>query len=301
MAKINRKKWIRVLFGLATIGLLLLHFYVPRFITDLRNPIVGLIRTAPVIGAERQFPGADLTIQSTDGLKLVGQLQRTAVDSVKGCIILVHGIGSCKEYFKALATRINDWGYHALAIDQRAHGESQGRHCTFGAKEKQDIAAWVDYLKTQENIQAPIGIWGQSLGGAVALQSLGSNPALEFGIIESTFSNYQEVVHDYFAYHAGVHWRPFSNYLSGRAGRIAGFDAKTNNPIDDAQQIQQPVLIVHGTADQRISIDYGRANFEVIPSTQKQFLAIENANHLNVWAVGGETYFEQVRAFLDKE
>ncbi|MEM6723736.1 MAG: alpha/beta fold hydrolase [Bacteroidota bacterium] len=296
--RIRQKRWLKILLGLGIIGLLFLHFYVPRFITEIRNPILGLIRKAPEIALDKQYPGVPIMITSFDEVELVGHLERTPVDSAKGCILLIHGIGGYKEHFKALTAQLNSWGYHTLAIDQRAHGASGGKHCTFGAKEKKDIYSWVRYLQQQEKMEVPIGVWGQSLGGAVALQSLGTYPDIQFGIIESTFSNYQEVVHDYFKYHAGFNWRPFSNYLSDRAGRIAGFEARSNNPIDYAQKIHQPILVVHGTVDQRISIDYGRENFEAMPSLNKQFLEIKNAHHLNVWSVGGTDYLGQVHRFL---
>jgi len=186
-----------------------------------------------------------------------------------------------------------------VALDSRAHGESGGKHCTYGVKENQDVSELISLLLNQENSSENIGVWGQSLGGAIGLQSMALDKRIKFGIIESTFSDYKTIVNEYFSYHAGFNIRWLTNYFADRAGQIAGFDPINAQPRLHAKDISQPILIVHGAEDARINIKYGKENFENISSTQKKFLAIETANHVNVWKVGGEAYFESAISFLD--
>ena len=191
---------------------------------------------------------------------------------------------------------VYDLGFNAVAIDLRAHGSSTGDFCTFGAKEKFDVQN-----VTQELLQSGhhnIGIWGQSLGGAVGLQAMAIDDNLNFGIIESTFTRFRTITHDYADYHIGLQAPDLMDYLIDRSGEIANFDPQIAAPINFAQEIHQDILIVHGDQDRRISIDYGRANFEAISSKNKSFIKVEDANHLNVWQVGGAAYLDKVQSFL---
>ena len=130
-----------------------------------------------------------------------------------------------------LSTFLSKNGYNSVALDLRAHGESEGQFCTFGVKEIKDVKALMDYLIKNEDIE-DIGIWGQSLGGAVALQALGYDNRIKFGIVESTFTDYKTIVNDYFHLNAGFSFAPFSNYLANRAASIAGFDPSDAKVVD---------------------------------------------------------------------
>jgi esterase/lipase len=155
-------------------------------------------------------------------------------------------------------------------------------------------------LAHQEKLTENIGVWGQSLGGAIALQVMGSDNRIQFGIIESTFTDFKTITKDYFKYHLGFSFEPLSNYLIYRAGKIAKFNPADASPIKYCENIHQPILIVHGNDDKRINIRYAKANFVKIPSLKKEFLEIKNAGHLNVWQIGGEGYFKKVERFIEK-
>ncbi|MAX71056.1 MAG: hypothetical protein CMC76_08140 [Flavobacteriaceae bacterium] len=285
-------------------GFLILHFFVPRLITEIRNPIVGLIKRNKPVKVElvadnySEIIRKDLDITSFDNIKLSALLTYAAKDSAKGTLILLHGIRSSKDHFLELSTFLSKNGYNSVALDLRAHGESEGQFCTFGVKEKKDVKALMDYLIKNEDIE-DIGIWGQSLGGAVALQALGYDNRIKFGIIESTFTDYKTIVNDYFHLNTGFSFAPFSNYLANRAASIAGFDPNDAKPIKYCSNITQPILIVHGNKDDRINIKYGKQNFSKIKSSDKIFKEIESANHLNVWKVGGDNYFNEVLNFIN--
>jgi alpha-beta hydrolase superfamily lysophospholipase len=302
--KRNLKIFKRSIIVSSIIGLLLIHFFIPRLITEIRNPIVGLIkRNKPVEvefkeGTDTTSNRKEFVFKSFDDIKLSAYLIKSKTETPKGTIILLHGIRSNKNHFLGLSTFLAENGYNSVALDLRAHGDSEGQFCTFGVFEKKDVQKLVDYLIDKENLKN-IGVWGQSLGGAVAIQSMGFDKRISFGVIESTFTDYQTIVNDYFNLHAGFSFLPFSNYLSSRAATIAEFDADDAKPIKYCKNINQPILIVHGNKDKRIDISYGRANFSTIKSSQKKFLEIDNANHLNVWKVGGNTYFNEVLDFLD--
>ena len=125
-------------------------------------------------------------------------------------------------------------------MDLRAHGKSGGTHCTFGVKEKNDISELINVLEKKENIDDNIGIWGQSLGGAIGLQAIGNDKRIKFGIIESTFSDFKTITNDYFNYHIGFNVKLLTNYLVSRAGKIADFAPEDAKPEKYCTKIKQP-------------------------------------------------------------
>ncbi len=288
------------------ISALVLHFVLPRLITEIKHPIVTFLRPnyakykGPTFEKDSQIKGKALSFKSKDGLILSAYLSYAQSESPKGTVILLHGIRAYKEHFIPLSKKLAARGFNTVAIDSRAHASSEGQHCTFGAKEKYDIVQLIDHLAQEENIKDNIGIWGQSLGGAIALQAMSIESRIEAGIVESTFSDFRTVTNDYFTYHAGFNIRPLTNYLINRAGKMADFDPNEVRPNEACQKITQPILLVHGTQDRRISIEYARENFAQLKSSQKEFVEFEEGNHLNIWKVGGEGYFERVVGFWEE-
>jgi len=296
----KKKKTIKLLLFFSVLfGILFTHFYAPRFITEIRNPLIQLIKKEKK--STEKIEGKEISFLSKDSLEISARISYSKQDSAKGTILLLHGIRSNKEHFTKLSNRLTNRGFNTVAIDLRAHGKSEGTHCTFGVKEKYDVIALIDFLQKTEKFNNNIGIWGQSLGAAVSLQTLGIEKRIKFGIIESTFSNFAEVTNDYFKFHLGFNHKGLTNYFVKRAGGIADFNPVEAKPSEYCEKINVPILMVHGTKDKRINIKYGKQNFSNLASEKKMFHEIENAHHLNVWKMGGEKYFQKVFEFIDEQ
>jgi len=294
-----KKQKIKMIFiFLLLVVFLFVHFYLPRFITEIKNPLIVLSRGEKERESfeKSETKGKELSFRTFDGLTLSAYLVFSDIEETKGTIILLHGIRSRKESYVYLSERLAKLGFNTVALDSRAHGQSEGTHCTFGVKEKKDIVALIDHLNQKENLTENIGIWGRSLGGAVALQALAIENRLKFGVVESTFSTFTSITHDYFELILGFRVELFSKYLAYRAQKIADFEGA--KPINSVKQITQPMLMIHGSEDERINISYGKLNYENLKSTQKEFITVDKAKHMDVWEVGGEPLFDQIFDFI---
>lgn len=304
MRKNCKKKIIFIFLVLVISGLLFAYFYAPRFITEVRNPLLAELKSnyiaIPKVHFENNsLKGKYINFKSFDGIDLVAYLSYSNTPSDKGTIILLHGIRSYKEHFLILSQTLTTLGYNLVAVDLRAHGQSGGQHTTFGVKEKKDISQLIDSLFKEESINN-IGIWGQSLGGAIALQAMAADERIKFGVIESAFSDFPTIVHDYVEYHSGFDIKPVTDYLIVRAGKIAAFVPSEASPRKYGKEIHQPVLMVHGTEDAKVSLDYAKENYESIVSKNKKFVKIEGAGHLNIWQTGADDYFNAVFDFIEE-
>lgn len=240
-----------------------------------------------------------LDVISKDKKKLKGIYFFSNLDTTYATVIFVHGIRSKKEYYFERAEELANQGIATLAMDLRAHGASEGDYCTFGFHEVSDVQCFVDTLLKINGINHKIGLWGQSLGGAISLLTLAAEPRLDFGVIESTYANYPEITADYTVHTIGFRLPKFiSDYNLWRATQIAEFDITNLNPEDACKKIEQPILLIHGTEDDKIDISYAHRNFEALKTTDKTFLPIPGANHQNVWKIGGDDYFKKVYTFI---
>lgn len=286
--------------------MLFLHFYAPRFITEVRNPMLEMIRKSkskasyPPSAETLAFSTREIEFSSPDGFLLKANLTLSTADTTRATIILLHGIRSCKEHYLELGQWLAQRGYNSVALDLRAHGSSQGQFCTFGIGEKDDVKALIDHLMEKEKIGAKFGVWGKSLGGSVALQAMALDSRISVGVIESTFSDFRTITHAYAKHFTGFDLPFLTDYLVTRAGQIADFDPDMACTREICPQVTAPVLVVHGDQDQRINIAYGQENFAAISSPDKQFMTVSGAGHLNVWDVGGDEYFNTVFKFLDQ-
>lgn len=301
----RKRKILAYILLVILIGFVSFDYFGPRMIIQVNGGLYSILRPRKIDSIQRPndfgLNAERLNIKTLDELTLSAYIIKSNTEKQKGTIVLLHGIRANKEHFLPLAKRLADSSFNSILIDLRAHGESDGKYCTYGFSEKVDISILIDSVTNKHDLSNNIGIWGQSLGGAVALQSMAIDSLIRFGIIESTFSDFNKIVHDYFSYHLGFDIPFLTNYLIKKTREITYFEPSDVKPFRYASKIKQPIIIVHGRKDKRISIDYGLQNFEKLASSRKEFIELPEANHLNLWQIGGEEYFEKIFSFLNEQ
>lgn len=274
------------------IGFIGIHFFAPYGITQ--PPRVSENISPDNLGLESE----SFSIKTEDNINLEGYWIKSQKDSVYGVMILVHGIGGCKEHFLDLSKELSRKGIESIVFDGRAHGKSGGEFCTYGYKEKKDISKIIDKIKAQ-NPNLSIGIWGNSLGGAITIQALEIEKRIDFGIIESTFTELDKIVYDYKKrILKGIGLKFLSDYGLKRAGHIADFNPNNIKPIHSVKNIEQPILIAHGDSDENISVEYGKQLFEHLKSTDKELIIVKGGGHFDLFDKGGEEYKKKLFSFI---
>jgi alpha-beta hydrolase superfamily lysophospholipase len=115
--------------------------------------------------------------------------------SLRGVVLLVHGLGEHAGRYDQLARQLNDWGFAVRGYDQYGHGDSGGPRGGLPTDSRllDDLADIVDSTRARMGRTTPLILLGHSLGGLVAARfvALGlrpvealilSSPALDPGL-----------------------------------------------------------------------------------------------------------------------
>ena len=278
---------------------LFFHTLLPRFVIEMNNPVLKTGRTL-FRPAPEHSPTQDMltTFMGFEGVDITANIKEPADGNRRGSILLIHGIAGNYRHYDVVVPKLNALGFQTIAVNLRSHGSSTGNFCTYGVKEKHDLKLVIDSLQSSGLCSDNLGIWGHSLGGAVSLQALAQEERLQFGIVESTFSDFLTILKAYQEDYIGFEFEAMANYLSQRACSLADFTAEAASPKNIAGEIKQPILLVHGDADMKIDVEHASINFEALGSPDKRLHIEAGAGHDNLWQVGGEAYWDLVSGFI---
>jgi fermentation-respiration switch protein FrsA (DUF1100 family) len=218
-----------------------------------------------------------------------------------GTIIYLHGVADNKMAGLLLAKVFHDHHLHVLIYDSRAHGESGGRHCTYGFHEKFDVQKAVDAVRkigAERNIVVGnIGVFGTSMGAAIALQAAAIEPRIRAIVSEASFATLRQITVDYQKRLMRLPWHFLRNIAMKRSETIAHFKHREVSPLAAVSRIHVPLFFIHGIEDRFIKYQYTQELF-IAANEPKEVWFVAGANHSDVHDVGGREYEERITAFF---
>lgn len=200
----------------------------------------------------------EVTITSYDGLKLHGRYY--AVRDGAPVIIAFHGYRSAALRDCAIGFSLGlKYGYNVLAVDQRAHGMSEGHVITFGIKERYDCRSWISYIKDRFGEDRLVILIGISMGAATVLMAADLDlPANVKGIIaDSAYSSPADIIRKVCR---DIGYPVKLTYPFVRLGaRIFGsFDLGAASAVRSANNTNLPILLIHGEKDLFVPCEMSR-------------------------------------------
>lgn len=206
----------------------------------------------------QDIPVEEQTIEVAPGVTLAAWWIKAGYPATQETVIVTHGYGTSRRDYNALlpSSMLAKEGFNVLLVDQRDTGEStcvDGRHSA-GQEESDDFAAVAQWLVTEKGI-APekIGMFGVS-GGAIATAIV---PAKTDNIsafaLEAPIFDFAETARK------EVEFQGFPSWLwqlADTAARLRGVNLN-ETPIPQGIEAagDRPILLLHGTEDQRLSYE----------------------------------------------
>lgn len=160
-------------------------------------------------------------------------------------------------------------GYNLFIFDYRGYGESDG-----SARRRRDLItdahAAIDYVLSRSDVDPHrLGVYGQSLGGAIALNVVRDRREVRAAVIESSFTCWRDVA-------ASTLSRVLPDAVAAFLSAVLIEDSM--RPIDAIAAIDRPLLLIHGTADEIIPIEHANALAEAVGSTAET-LFLDGGEH----------------------
>jgi dienelactone hydrolase len=147
-----------------------------------------------VAGGLQAATSQDVSFRTDDGVTIAATLYLPA-RSGPG-VILLHALGRTREEWHAVATRLADAGFVALAIDLRGHGASgplpEGTDLEDLTKMMADVRAARAFLGSRREV-APnqIGLAGASIGANLSILFAANDPTVRSLVLLSPGIDYR--------------------------------------------------------------------------------------------------------------
>ncbi|MDF3820034.1 alpha/beta hydrolase [Leptospira sp. 96542] len=232
-------------------------------------------------------------IDGFEGTKLnVWRIYSPNVKNPKGVVLQFHGNGeNMSSHFLSLAWLVNH-GYELITYDYRGYGKSEGE--SEPEEIFEDSKFVLDFaLKHTKNINSKLIVYGQSLGGAVAMRSIADWPKanqIQLICVDGSFTSYREVVKQ--TLNQNVFW-PMGNIVS-----VFFHDA--TSPRDYIQSLPPiPIVIIHGTEDSVVFFKNGQEIFK-LANEPKVFLEIRGGGHVDWMGLGQSKFAKDFLKLLDR-
>ncbi len=203
---------------------------------------------------------------SSQGYRLRGFILRPVTRGRTPAVIVSHGFGSCTRDTKKYARVFVDEGYTAVCFDFCMSGSGKSSGSSLGMSvltEKADLLNVLDYVKTLDYVDPNrITLAGCSQGGFVsALAAVERESEVERLImyypalcIPDDARRGQMITAKFDPDHVPEQFRALFVKLSSKYV----LDVQDMDPFREICGFQKPVLIVHGTKDRLVDINYSR-------------------------------------------
>jgi pimeloyl-ACP methyl ester carboxylesterase len=189
----------------------------------------------------------EVEIDSASGFKLRGWFIHPPEWSDGRAAVFVHGARATRYQGLEGVLHWHRRGYGLLTMDLSGHGLSEGFYVTYTVNERLDVTSMLDWVRQHSAVDSDrIVLFGTSNGASAAIFSASENPLLSALVLDAPFSDLWST-----ATEMGIPSALL--YLLSPAVRIrAGIDFNKVRPIEVIDQIQAPVLFIHGDADREV-------------------------------------------------
>ncbi len=252
----------------------------------------------PVRPSDFGIPAEPLQFPSTDGTPVSGWLVRRP--RACGLLLMLHGFGSSKAELLDLAGALHrDSPFHLLLIDFRGHGHSGPGPVTFGFREVGEVKAALDLAQADPQLRdLPVGCWGISMGGAIALLAAARYPQIRGVVADAAYSDVSKAIAraQWLTYH--IPRVPLGQLVVWAVELRLCCRAMRMDPLRVIGRIRpRGVFLIHGGRDKSIPPGEGEALHRAAGEPKRWWL-IPESEHATCYYDRTEEYVQRVTEFF---
>ncbi|MBQ1567841.1 MAG: alpha/beta hydrolase [Erysipelotrichaceae bacterium] len=246
----------------------------------------------------KKLPLKRLETMSFDGNKLVAYLLE---GNPKEVVICVHGYKS--DIYSDFADKIKiyqDRGTTVLLVNDRAHGESEGKYLGFSEHDRMDVARWVDKINTMYE-KPRIYLHGVSMGGATVIHCANMELENVCGIIDDC--GFDSILGISQSLMKNIYHVPYFPL-----GYVAWFWAQVLNKVNFNKSIGEtcayesdvPIVFIHGKEDHYVPCQMSIDMYEQCQQPKELHL-IDDCGHAAAYMVATKEYTDMVNRLMNGE
>lgn len=247
-----------------------------------------------------QLASETVQFQATDGMRLEGWTIRAGPNHP--WIILCHGIGSNRADLLDIAAGLHAAGFNVFLFDFRGHGGSAGRVTSFGWQEQRDLEGALAFLGRQSDVRLmPYGIYGISMGGAVALMVAAQDERLGAVAVDSPYTTLEESLARHMKLlYPQIPRMPFLGFVLSTYRLRFGVWPRDVSPLESIGKLNpRAVLLIQGGRDNRMPVE-GARRLLARAGEPKQLWIVEGAGHLESYGMDPARYLEGLVGFFEQ-
>lgn len=250
--------------------------------------------------SDYQMPGEDVSFASDENDRLVLRGWFVPAEGKpRGVLVLCHGRQGTRADMLRHAQYLREAGFSCLTFSFRACGDSPGDTSTIGWQEVGDALGAVRYLKSRSDTRnLPLGIYGSSMGAAVAIQAGAKSPLIRAVAADSSYTRLDRAIDQRFRGLMGFAGPIFAVPVSFFGERMTGMHAHDVAPLAVVAQIApRPLFLIHGKSD--ILIRY-RDSEELYRAAgqPKTLWLVPDAGHVQNFALHPDEYRRRLTEFF---
>ena len=197
-------------------------------------------------------------------------------------ILYLGGRGGNRSYHLPRIEGFHQLGFSVLMADYRGYGDSAGDSPSESSVYQDADAAWRYLTETRGIAPDRILIYGESLGGAIALNLALQHPDAGGLVMQSTFTSMVDMA----ARVGGFRFFPINALVTERFESLKKIEA-----------LQVPVLLLHGTNDDVVPYEMSQVLYDAAPEPKNLFL-IPDGSHFQIYRPGELSYLKAIERFL---
>ncbi len=230
----------------------------------------------------------DVYFNASDGTRLHGWFL-PAPGRALGTILFLHGNAENVSTHIMSVRWLPERGFNVFLLDYRGYGISAGKPTLAGVQD--DVDSALKMLLARPGVDAArIVVFGQSLGGAIAIYNVAHSPYrrhIRALVVESAFSGYRRITRE----KLGDFWLtwPLQYPLSWTV-------SDKYNPSEAVTRISPiPLLVIHGDRDPIVPVHHGEQLFD-LAREPKQLWIVPGGGHIQ--AFQWQSYRDRFVAWL---
>lgn len=242
--------------------------------------------------ADSGLPFRTISIATTNNKQLFAWYIPPPASAVRApAVVAMHGWGGNAELMLPFAQPLHQGGYAVLLVDARNHGRSDADSFSSMPRFAEDLEHGFNWLAGQSEVDPQrLALLGHSVGAAAALLVASRCPDVAAVVSIAAFAHPETLMRRQMSAHR-IPYMPIGWVVLHYIERAIGYRFDAIAPTTTIQQIQCPVLLVHGDDDRSVPLGDAEAIYAHGKQGRVEMLTLEGAGHDSIEHVdshGGE-------------